>query len=71
MNPQVDICFSALGKPLFAAHAGACAQLVRETTQGTGRVAAKLLKTRKPAFYNGLVQGFALAKQLLADPKKE
>ena len=74
VDPNKDILFGALGKPLFAAHAEGCASFVRETTQEAGKLAVNLFKARQPALYNNLLGGIAMAKRFLDaanGPKEE
>lgn len=73
VDPEKDIAFTALGKPLFAAHANGCAAFVRGTSEELGKLGVTLLKARKPELYNGIVRGLTTAKRLLAalEPEPE
>ena len=70
VDPQVDILFGALGKPLFAAHAERCAPFVRETTQGVGVLAWNLLKVRQPEVASSLLGGVNMVRRMLAAMKE-
>lgn len=48
VDPRVDVLFGALGRPLFAAHTGECANTVRAGTQAAGALAKGLLQARAP-----------------------
>lgn len=48
VDPATDVLFGAAGKPLFAAHTGACADLVRAGTKVVGNTLRNLLVLKAP-----------------------
>lgn len=48
VDPKVDVLFGAIGRPLFAAHAGACSDFVRSGTKVVGNTLRGLLMLKAP-----------------------
>jgi hypothetical protein len=64
VNPQHDVLFGAAGRPLFAAHAGACEAKVRQGVGLIGQTLQGLLRQKAPRAFDLLNTAVQLAGQM-------
>jgi len=64
VDPSEDVLFGALGRPLFAAHSGVCADQVRKGAKFAFDVTTTLLQKKAPDAVRVFGSLVTLAKQL-------